>query len=316
MPNNKAGQPDRTAPPVTLRNAKTSIYQRTDNTRSKQQVNATQDHLLFGSCDATQRALHAVCSPLTYQGTLLMLIYLAGSINAATGQTFIGSTTLAQRIGVDRDTTDAQLLRLQDAGIVTIQGKQGRSYIRSIMLPCSHLDIDADSSAGLHADTHADTHAERRADNYADTSPHYQVISRTEQDQQQSDPAAGYSLADKEKIISQLNDGLPERKQVGLTKRVHQVFDGWSDNCVPVGSIIEQLHRDQPSWGTSGGTVAALERITDTWAATYRERQPKPVLNPCTGLDADTECDTMTHTTIGDTDAPVVTKCPQRKVTS
>jgi hypothetical protein len=220
---------------------------------------------------------------------------------------------LAERIGVERDTTDAQLLRLRDAGIVTIQGKQGRSYIRSIMLPCDHLDVIADSSADSSAGSSADTYAERHADTYADTSPHYQNRTRTEQEQQQGDPVAGYSSADKERIMSQLNDKLPKHKRVGLTNQVHQFFDGWTDNCVPVGSIIEQLHKEQSRWNGSGGTIKALERITDTWAATRQERQPKPVLNPCAGLDADTECDNTFHTTIGDVP---VQPCPQRKVTS
>jgi hypothetical protein len=244
-----------------------------------------------------------------------MLIVLAGGVDRETGETYIGSETLAKRIGVDRDTTTDQLKRLQDAGIVTIKGKHGRAYIRSIMLPCDHLDVIADSSADSSAGSSADTYAERHADTYADTSPHYQNRTRTEQEQQQGDPVAGYSSADKERIMSQLNDKLPKHKRVGLTNQVHQFFDGWTDNCVPVGSIIEQLHKEQSRWDSSGGTIKALERITDTWAATYRERQPKPVLNPCAGLDADTECDTMTHTTIGDTDAPVQ-QCPQRKVTS
>jgi hypothetical protein len=277
-------------------------------------VNATQDHLLFGSCDATQRALHAVCSPLTYQGTLLMLIYLAGSINAATGQTFIGSTTLAQRIGVDRDTTDAQLIRLQDAGIVTIQGKQGRSYIRSIMLPCDHLDVIADSHAESSAGSRADIYAERHADTYADTSPHYQNRSGTKQDQQQGEPVAGYSLAERQVTLSTINDGLPERKRITLTKSLHILFDMWHDNSMSSDEIITQLQREQNSWDTSGGTMDALKRITDTWAANWRERQPKPVLIPCAGLDVETVCDTMTHTKLGSNDP--VQQCPQRKVTS
>ena len=60
--------------------------------------------------------------------------------------------------------------------------------------------------------------------------------------------------------------------------------------------------------------MAALERITDTQAATLKERQPMPVLNPCAGLDVETVCDTMTHTKLGSND-PVL-MCPQRKVTS
>ena len=311
MPNDKAGQPNRTAPPVTLRNAKPSLQQRTDSTRSQQHVNATQDHLLFGSCDATQRALHAVCSPLTYQGTLLMLIYLAGSINAATGQTFIGSTTLAQRIGVDRDTTDAQLLRLQDAGIVTIQGKQGRSYIRSIMLPCSHLGMNADTHADTYADMCAESCADTHADTYADTSPHYQYITGSGKDQQQVDVVAGYSLAERQLTLSAINDGLPKHKQLELNRRLHNLFDSWHDNSMSSGEIIEQLHKEHPAWNHAGGTIVALERITDTWAATYRERQPMPDLVACLGLDAGTECDTMTHTKLG-SDAPVQ-QCPQRK---
>jgi biotin operon repressor len=255
-----------------------------------------------------------VCNPQNYQGTWNTLIYLAGGINAATGQTFISSEKLAERIGVERDTTDAQLLRLRDAGIVTIQGKQGRSYIRSIMLPCDHLDVIADSHADSSAGSHADTYAERHADTYADTSPHYQNSKRTEQNQQQSDPAAGYSLAEREKFLSQINDGLPKRKQVGLTRQINQLFDSWVDNCVSVGSIIQQLHREQSRWDSGGGTTAALERITDTQAATLKERQPKPVLNPCAGLDLETVCDTMTHTKLGSND-PVL-MCPQRKVAS
>jgi hypothetical protein len=311
MPNDKAGQPNRTAPPVTLRNAKSTLQQRTDSTRSQQHVNATQDHLLFGSCDATQRALHAVCSPLTYQGTLLMLIYLAGSINAATGQTFIGSTTLAQRIGVDRDTTDAQLQRLQDAGIVTIQGKQGRSYIRSIMLPCSHLDMYAESSAESSADTHADLYAESCADTHADTSPHYQDITRSGKDQQQVDVVADYSLAERQVTLSAINDGLPKHKQLELNRRLHNLFDSWHDNSMSSGEIIKQLHIEHPTWNHAGGTIVALERITDTWAADYRKRQPLPVLVACKGLAADVECDTMTHTKLGSNDP--VQQCPQRK---
>jgi len=312
MPNDKAGQPNRTAPPVTLRNAKTTLQQRTDSTRSQQHVNATQDHLLFGSCDATQRALHAVCSPLTYQGTLLMLIYLAGSINAATGQTFIGSTTLAQRIGVDRDTTDAQLLRLQDAGIVTIQGKQGRSYIRSIMLPCSHLAMNADTHADTHADMYAESCADTYADTYADTSPHYQYITGSGKDQQQV--AAGYSLAERQVTLSAINDGLPKHKQLELNRRLHNLFDLWHDNSMSSSEIMGQLHKEQPTWDHAGGTIVALERITDTWAANYRERQPIPDLVECAGLAADVECDTMTHTKLG-SDEPVQ-QCPQRRAAS
>jgi hypothetical protein len=93
------------------------------------------------------------------------------------------------------------------------------------------------------------------------------------------------------------------------------LFDSLADNCVPLGSIIQQLHNEQSRWDSSGGTIKALERITDTQAANWREQQPKPVRNPCAGLDAGTECDTMTHTTIGDRDAPVQ-QCPQRKVAS
>jgi hypothetical protein len=314
MPNNKAGQPDRTAPPVTLRNANTSLHQRPDNTRSKQHVNEIQRHLLFDACKVTQVAVWAMCNPQNYQGTWNTLIYLAGGINAATGQTFTSSEKLAERIGVERDTTDAQLLRLRDAGIVTIQGKQGRSYIRSIMLPCDHLDVIADSHAESSAGSRADTYAERHADTYADTSPHYQNRSGTKQDQQQGEPVAGYSLAERQVTLSTINDGLPERKRITLTKSLHILFDMWHDNSMSSDEIITQLHREQNSWDTSGGTMEALKRITDTWAANWRERQPKPVLNPCAGLDVETVCDTMTHTKLGSND-PVL-MCPQRKVTS
>jgi hypothetical protein len=317
MTDNKAGQPNRTAPHVTLRNAKPIIYQRSDSKRSQQHVNQFQEHLIFGdSCPETKRALKAVCTPHNYQGTLLMLIYLAGCIDQETRETIIGSDTLANRMGINRDTSDEQLKRLQESGIVTIQGKHGRAYKRKVTLPCNHLDVVADSSGDSSGDSPADNYAESPADNYADTYPHYQVRKRTEQEQQQSDPAAGYSLAEREKILSKLNDGLPKRKQVGLTKQVHQFFDSWADNCVPVGSIIQQLHNEQPRWDSGGGTIDALKRITDQQAATRHERQPKPVQIPCTGLDADQLCDNTFHTTIGDTDAPVVTKCPQRKVTS
>jgi hypothetical protein len=310
MPNDKAGQPNRTAPHVTLRNADKSLPQRTDSKRSRQHVNEIQQHLIFDACKVTQLAVHAVCSPHTYQGTWLMLISLAGCIDV-TGQTFVGSTTLAQRIGVDRDTTDAQLQRLHDAGIATIQGKQGRSYIRSIMLPCSHLDMYAESSAESSADTHADSYAESCADSYADTSPHYQITSRSHQDQQQVDVVVSYSLADRQAILSTINDGLPKDKQIKPTKALHDLFDSWQDNFMCSDEIIAQLHSKQTSWGGGGGTMTALKYITDRQAATQHERQPLPVINPCIELAADVECDTKTHTKLGSNEP--VQQCPQRK---
>jgi hypothetical protein len=221
---------------------------------------------------------------------------------------------LAERIGVERDTTDAQLLRLQDAGIVTIQGKQGRSYIRSIMLPCSHLDMYAESSADTHADMYAGSRADTYADTYADTSPHSQDIKRSGKEQQQVDVVADYSLAERHVTLSAINDRLPNHKQIELNRRLNNLFDKWHDNSMSSGEIIAQLHKEQTSWDIAGGTVKALEYITDKWAATRHERQPKPVLIPCAGLAADVECDTMTHTKLG-SDEPVQ-QCPQRRAAS
>ena len=307
MPNNKAGQPNRTAQPVTLRGDSKSLQPRTDSKRSRQHVNEMQRHLLFDQCKETQLAVHAVCSPHTYQGTWLVLINLAGCIDV-TGQTYVGSTTLAERIGVNRDTTDAELLRLQAAGIATIQGKKGRAYIRSITLPCDHLDIDADT----YAETTADTHADTCADTCADTSPHYQI--RSGKDQQQVDVVADYSLAERQAILSAINDGLPEHKQIDITKALNQLIDSWQDNSLPSDEIIAQLHKEQTSWDGSGGTMAALKYITDTQAAIRHERQPLRVINPCTGLAVDVECRAGWHTKLG-SDEPVQ-PCPQRKAAS
>ncbi len=80
------------------------------------------------------------------------------------------------------------------------------------------------------------------------------------------------------------------------------------------GQIIAQLHRDQQRWDTAGGTIPALERITDKWAATRHERQPMPVLVACVGLAADVDCHKGWHTKLG-SDEPVQ-PCPQRKGTS
>jgi hypothetical protein len=264
-----------------------------------------QRHLLFDECKETQLAVHAVCSPHTYQGTWLVLINLAGCIDV-TGQTYVGSTTLAQRIGVNRDTTDAELLRLQAAGIATIQGKKGRAYIRSIMLPCNHLDIDAD----MYAESTADTHADTRADTRADTSPHYQIRSGTDQQQVDVDD----SLAKREMTLSEINDRLPKHKQLKLNRRLQNLFDLWHDKAISSDEIIAQLHKEHPTWNHAGGTIVALERLTDTWAANYRARQPLPVINPCTGLAADVECHEGWHTKLG-SDEPVQ-QCPQRKAAS
>jgi hypothetical protein len=78
--------------------------------------------------------------------------------------------------------------------------------------------------------------------------------------------------------------------------------------------IIALQHRDQQRWNTAGGTIDALERITDTWAATRDERQPLPVLVACVGLAADVECYMGWHTKLG-SDEPV-DECPQRKAAS
>jgi hypothetical protein len=315
MPNDKAGQPNRTAPPVTLRNADESLQQRNDSKRSRQHVNEIQEHLLFDVCIDTQLAVHAVTNPQNYQGTWNVLVYLAGFINGATGETFVSAQSLAKRIGVDRGITRQQLQRLQDSGIVTKLGKQrGRSDIRSIVLPCKHLDIDAGSPAEIPADTHAGLPAEIPAEIPADTSPHYQNKTGTEQDQQQVDVVAGYSLAERQAILSAINDWLPKAKRITLTKALHDLFDSWHDNSMPSDEIIAQLHKEQASWDTAGGIVKALEIITDAYAAKWRERQPVPVINPCTGLAADVECDTMTHTKLGSND-PVL-QCPQRKAAS
>ena len=314
MTNNKARQPNRAAPPVPLRNDKTTIYQRTDNTRSKQHVNEMQRHLLFDACKVTQVAVWAVCNPQNYQGTWNTLIHLAGCINAVTEHTFISSEKLAERIGVERDTTDAQLLRLQDAGIVTIQGKQGRSYKRSIMLPCSHLDMNAESIAGSHADSSADSSADSNADTYADTSPHYQNRTGTEQDQQQRDSAAGYSQAEKQAFIAELNDLLPAPKRIEFNSRIDAALDSAADNAMPLGLVIDLVHRKAKDYLKAGGIVKAIEIEIDDYAARAPERTPKRQLVPCTGL-ADVECKNGWHTTIGDRDAPVQ-QCPQRKAAS
>ena len=311
MPDDKAGQPNRTAPPVTLRNADESLQQRTDSKRSRQHVNEIQEHLLFDVCIDTQLAVHAVCNPQNYQGTWNVLVYLAGFTNGATGQTFVSAQSLAKRIGVDRGITRQQLQRLQDSGIVTKVGKQrGRSDIRVIMLPCNHLDIDAGSSAEIPAEIPADTHAEIPAD----TSPHYQNKNMTKQEQQQVDVVVGYSLAERQAILSKINDQLPKDKHIKPTKALHDLFDSWQDNSMSSGEIIAQLHSKQTSWDGSGGTMTALKYITDRQAANWRERQPKQVLIPCAGLAADVECDTLTHTKLG-SDEPVQ-PCPQRKAAS
>lgn len=311
MPNDNAGQPNRTAPHATLRNADKSLQQRTDSKRSRQHVNEIQEHLLFDVCIDTQKAVHAVCNPQNYQGTWNVLVYLAGFTNGATGQTFVSAQSLAKRIGVDRGITRQQLQRLQDSGIVTKVGKQrGRSDIRVIMLPCNHLDIDAE----IPADTYAGSAAEIPAEIPADTSPHYQNKNMTKQEQQQVDVVVGYSLAERQAILSKINDQLPKDKHIKPTKALHQLFDSWQDNSMSSGEIIAQLHRDQQRWDTAGGIVKALEYITDTWAATRHERQPKPVLIPCAGLATDVECDTLTHTKLG-SDEPVQ-PCPQRKAAS
>ena len=313
MPDNKARQPNRAAPPVPLSNDKSIIYQRSDNTRSKQHVNEIQRHLIFDACKVTQLALHAVCNHQNYQGTLNALIFLAGGIDV-TGTTYISSETLAERIGVNRDTTDAELKRLLKSGIVTITGNHSRSKYRSIKLPCNHFDIDAESHADIDSGSRADTNAESHAESHADTSPHYQITSRSHQDQQQVDVVVSHSLSDRQAILSTINDGLPKGKQIKLTKALNDLFDSWHDNSMSSDEIIAQLHKEQPSWDTAGGTVKALEYITDTWAATYRERQPMPVLVACAGLGTDVECDTMTHTKLGSNDP--VQQCPQRKVAS
>jgi hypothetical protein len=311
MPNDKAGQPNRTAPHVTLRNADKSLQQLTDSKRSRQHVNEIQQHLLFDVCIDTQLAVHAVTNPQNYQGTWNVLVYLAGFINGATGQTFVSAQSLAKRIGVDRGITRQQLQRLQDSGIVTKLGKQrGRSDIRSIVLPCNHLDIDAE----IPADTYAGSAAEIPAEIPADTSPHYQNKNMTEQEQQQVDVVVGYSLAERQAILSAINDGLPKHKQLEINRRLHNLFDLWHDNSMSSGEIIAQMLSKQSGWDTGGGTIKALERITDTWAATRHERQPLPVLVACTGLAADVECRTGMHTKLG-SDEPVQ-PCPQRKAAS
>ena len=238
-----------------------------------------------------------------------MLLSLAGCINGATGQTFISAQLLAQRIGIDPGIARGHLKRLQDSGIVINERKQvGRADTRSITLPCNHLDIDA----GSPADTYAESPAEIPAEIPADTSLHYQDRKRTEQEQQQRDPVVGHSQTEKEKFRSKINSELPKHKQVGFTKQFQHLIDLTADP-VQVGVIIRQLHIEQNSWKGSGGTISALDRITQTQAATYKERQPKPVLNPCAGLDADTECDNTFHTTIGDVP---VQPCPQKRGTN
>ena len=323
MSNNKAGQPKRTAPPVTLWNADASLQQRTDSTRSMQRVSEIQEHLLFAvnskPCIETQKALHAVCSPQNYQGTLLILIYLAGFINAANGETYVSSKALAERIGVDRDTTDAQLERLLDSGIVAIVGKHGRSYRRTITLPCDHLDIELATKRGAAAESSAEssagTRAESSAGTRADTSPHYQNRSRTELEQQQSDSAADSSLAERMTFIAALNDKLPEQKHIKLTDRVNRALDSAADNCMPLSDVMYQVMRKASAYLSSGGIVTALDLVVDEYAATAQQRKPKAALTKCTGLPANVECCTKFHTNTSDPDAPV-TKCPQREQTN
>lgn len=315
MADNKAGQPNRTAPHLTLRNAKPIIYQRSDSKRSQQHVNQFQEHLLFGgSCPETKRVLKAVCTHHNYQGTLLMLIFLAGCIDQDTHETYIGADTLAQRMGINRDTAGEQLKRLQDSGIVTLLGKRGRSDIRLVMLPCNHLDVVADSSGDSSRDSPADNYAESPADNYADTYPHYQVRKRTEQEQQQNDPAAGYSLADKQAFIAELNDKLPAPKRITMNSRVNAALDSAADNAMPLGLVLDHVHRKAKNYLIAGGIVTGIELAVDDYIARAPERMPKRQLVPCTGLAADVVCDNKTHTTIG-SDLPVP-KCPQLKGTS
>jgi hypothetical protein len=166
----------------------------------------------------------------------------------------------------------------------------------------------------MHAGSRADTHADTYADTYADTSPHYQDITRSGKGQQQVDVVAGYSSAKQQAILSEINDKLPEHKQIKLTRALQQLFDLWHDMSASSDEIIAQLHSEQSSWDGSGGTMSALERITDTWAANRHERQPLPDPVACVGLAADVECHKGWHTKLG-SDEPVQ-PCPQRKAAS
>ena len=309
MSNNKAGQPKRTAPPVTRRNADASLQQRTDSTLSMQRVNLIQQHLIYDCCVDTKLALKAVTNKQNYSSTRLTLIYLAGFLDSDTGETFISSTRLAELMGVMRDTTDPALERLLDSGIVAIVGKHSRGYIRKVTLPCSHLDIEPATKSPASAESSAGTYAGTRAG----TSPHYQNKNRTELEQQQSEPAADSSLAERMTFIAALNDKLPKSKQIALNGHVNVALDSAADNLMPLSSVLDQVMRKASNYHSSGGIVTALDLVVDEWAATAQQRKPKAALTKCTELPANVECDTKMHTIIGD---QRVTKCPQREQTN
>ena len=311
MSNNKAGQPKRTAPPVTRRNADASLQQRTDSTLSMQRVNLIQQHLIYDCCVDTKLALKAVTNKQNYSSTRLTLIYLAGFLDSDTGETFISSTRLAELMGVMRDTTDPALERLLDSGIVAIVGKHSRGYIRKVTLPCSHLDIEPATKSPASAESSAGTYAGTRAG----TSPHYQNKNRTELEQQQSEPAADSSLAERMTFIAALNDKLPKSKQIALNGHVNVALDSAADNLMPLSSVLDQVMRKASNYHSSGGIVTALDLVVDEWAATAQQRKPKAALTKCTGLPANVECCTKFHTNTSDPDAPV-TKCPQREQTN